>query len=95
MKPPAVQLTREITIHIEDFITRLRRGQVTESKDIAVETMNLMRHVVSLSRWDDIETLLEIIQTVGRQLLKALPRELLIVNVLCRLLRLVKEESET
>ncbi|KAJ2451229.1 GCD complex subunit gcd7 [Coemansia sp. RSA 2336] len=95
MQPPAVQLTREITIYIEDFITRLRRGQVTESKDIAVETMNLMRHVVSLSRWDDVETLLETIQTVGRQLLKALPRELLIVNVLCRLLRLVKEESET
>ncbi|KAJ2158050.1 GCD complex subunit gcd7 [Coemansia sp. RSA 552] len=87
--------SREATVHIEDFITRLRRGQVTEAKDIAIETVNLMRHVISISRWDTVGMLTDLIRAVGRKLLSAHPRELLIVNVMCRLLRLVKEEAES
>ncbi|KAJ1852381.1 GCD complex subunit gcd7 [Coemansia sp. RSA 1822] len=95
MDPPAFPFSREITIYLDDFITRMRRGQVTESKNIAIETVNLMRHVISISRWDNVEQLTLLIKAVGRKLLKALPRELLIVNVLCRLLRIVAEESES
>ncbi|KAJ2815594.1 GCD complex subunit gcd7, partial [Coemansia erecta] len=89
-----MEFPREVTIYIDEFITRLRRGQVTESKDIAIETVNLLRHVISSSRWDDVAQLAALVKAVGRRLLKALPRELLIVNVLCRLLRIVAEESE-
>ncbi|KAJ2656403.1 GCD complex subunit gcd7 [Coemansia sp. RSA 1199] len=95
MDPLAFPFSREITIYLDDFITRMRRGQVTESKNIAIETVNLMRHVISISRWDNVEQLTLLIKAVGRKLLKALPRELLIVNVLCRLLRIVAEESES
>ncbi|KAJ2351439.1 GCD complex subunit gcd7, partial [Coemansia sp. RSA 2618] len=92
--PGQMEFPREVTIYIDEFITRLRRGQVTESKDIAIETVNLLRHVISSSRWDDVAQLAALVKAVGRRLLKALPRELLIVNVLCRLLRIVAEESE-
>ncbi|KAJ1778437.1 GCD complex subunit gcd7 [Coemansia sp. RSA 2523] len=95
MDTPAFPFSRELTMYLDDFTTRMRRGQVTESKNIAIETVNLMRHVISISRWDNVEQLTMLIKAVGRKLIKALPRELLIVNVLCRLLRIVAEESES
>ncbi|PIA13914.1 nagb/rpia/CoA transferase-like protein [Coemansia reversa NRRL 1564] len=92
--PLPTQFSREATIYVEDFITRLRRGQVIEAKKVAIETVNLMRHVISISRWDNVTMLVELIKSVGRKLVSAQPRELLIVNVICRLLRMVEEESE-
>ncbi|KAJ1731805.1 GCD complex subunit gcd7 [Coemansia biformis] len=92
---PSSQFSREAAIYVDGFITRLRRGQVVEAKRLAMETVNLVEHVISISRWNDVETLSELIRAVGRKLLIAQPRELLIANVICRLLRMVAEESES
>ncbi|KAJ2769579.1 GCD complex subunit gcd7, partial [Coemansia nantahalensis] len=82
------------TISVDNFIARLRRGQVATAKALAIETVNEVRRVISISRWTSVESLSELIRAVGRKLLSAQPRELLIANVICRLLRMVTEESE-
>ncbi|KAJ2399187.1 GCD complex subunit gcd7 [Coemansia sp. RSA 2559] len=71
----------------------LRRGQLTESKDIAKGTAAIMRQVVANSRWDDIPTLVTLLKLVGKKLLAAQPRELLIVNIVCRIVHIVNEEA--
>ncbi|KAJ2379578.1 Translation initiation factor eIF-2B subunit beta, partial [Coemansia sp. RSA 2603] len=85
--------SRELTANIEDFIAKLKRGELQGSKTVALKTANLMRHVVADSRWDDGETLKQLLKTVGRRLLKAQARELLIINIVCRVLHIVGEAS--
>ncbi|KAJ2306949.1 GCD complex subunit gcd7, partial [Coemansia sp. RSA 2706] len=95
MQPQAYPFSREITKYIDNFVTRLRRGQVVESKDIAIETASLMRHVISDTSLESVDMLVDLIKAVGRRLVEALPRELLIVNAFCWLLHVVREESES
>ncbi|KAJ2712623.1 GCD complex subunit gcd7 [Coemansia spiralis] len=88
------QISREATIALDKFIARLRRGAVVEARSLAMETANEVRRVISSSRWTSVEALSELIREVGRRLLSAQPRELLIANVICGLLRIVAEELE-
>ncbi|KAI8325089.1 translation initiation factor eIF-2B beta subunit [Martensiomyces pterosporus] len=87
--------TKDLNYLIEDFITRLKRGQIMGSMHVAVETTNLMRQIVSSSRWDDVPGLVDIIKRVGQRLMKAQPRELLMVNIICRTLHIIHEESNS
>ncbi|KAJ1797570.1 GCD complex subunit gcd7 [Coemansia sp. RSA 2399] len=91
--PSLSSLSRDVSLPIENFITMLRRGQLTESKDIAKGTAAIMRQVVANSRWDDIPTLVTLLKLVGKRLLAAQPRELLIVNIVCRIVHIVNEEA--
>ncbi|KAJ1643495.1 GCD complex subunit gcd7 [Coemansia asiatica] len=85
--------SRELAGNIEDFITKLKRGELQGSKTVALKTANLMRHVVADSRWNDAESLKTIIKGVGKRILKAQPRELLITNIVCRVLHIVNEAA--
>ncbi|KAJ1667964.1 GCD complex subunit gcd7 [Coemansia sp. RSA 1813] len=91
--PSLSSFSRDVSLPIENFLMQLRRGQITESKCIAKGTAELMRQVVANSRWDDISTLVTLLKLVGKKLLSAQPRELLIVNVVCRIIHIVNEEA--
>ncbi|KAJ1725326.1 GCD complex subunit gcd7 [Coemansia erecta] len=92
-KQHSAAFSRELTANIEDFIAKLKRGELQGSKTVALKTANLMRHVVADSRWDHGETLKQLLKTVGRRLLKAQARELLIINIVCRVLHIVSEAA--
>ncbi|KAJ2780412.1 GCD complex subunit gcd7 [Coemansia interrupta] len=92
-KQQSSAFSRELAANIEDFIAKLKRGELQGSKTVALKTANLMRHVVADSRWDHAETLKHLLKTVGRRLLKAQARELLIINIVCRVLHIVSEAA--
>ncbi|KAI9502558.1 GCD complex subunit gcd7 [Coemansia spiralis] len=87
--------SRDVTVPLENFIVQLRRGQITEAKDIAKRTAVLMRQVVANSRWDDVLALVNLLKFVGKKLVAAQPRELLIVNIVCRIIHIVNEETSS
>ncbi|KAJ2512670.1 hypothetical protein H4217_006764, partial [Coemansia sp. RSA 1939] len=84
---------RDVALAMQSFLVQLRRGQIRESKDIAKGTAELMRQVVANSRWDDIRGLVAVLKAVGKRLLAAQPRELLVVNIVCRIVHIVNEEA--
>ncbi|KAJ2523231.1 GCD complex subunit gcd7 [Coemansia sp. RSA 1939] len=85
--------SRDVALAMQSFLVQLRRGQIRESKDIAKGTAELMRQVVANSRWDDIRGLVAVLKAVGKRLLAAQPRELLVVNIVCRIVHIVNEEA--
>ncbi|KAJ1880725.1 GCD complex subunit gcd7, partial [Kickxella alabastrina] len=100
MDSPTRQLHQQVfsaetASSIDEFINKLKRGHLQGSKKIALETANLMRQLVSNSRWDDATTLTQLLITVGRRLIKAQPRELLIMNIVCRVIHIVNEVAPT
>ncbi|KAJ2413599.1 GCD complex subunit gcd7 [Coemansia sp. RSA 2530] len=83
---------RELPLLIESFVSQLKRGQLVGSKTVAINTASLLREIVSRSPWEDIPTLTGLLKAVGKRLLRAQPRELLIFNVVCRVLHIVNED---
>ncbi|KAJ2838231.1 GCD complex subunit gcd7 [Coemansia sp. 'formosensis'] len=84
--------TRELPLLIESFVSQLKRGQLVGSKTVAINTAKLLLEIVSRSPWEDIPTLAGLLKAVGKRLLRAQPRELLIFNVVCRVLHIVNED---
>lgn len=58
----------------------------------AIETANLLRTVISNSRWSNAKNLLQTIQEITEKLVQAQPVEFAVGNVARRIMRLVREE---
>ncbi|KAK9763307.1 GCD complex subunit gcd7 [Basidiobolus ranarum] len=86
---------KDLNAQIDHFIARLKRRQVIGSWQVSVETAILLRQVVSISRWNTVEILLQTVKTVGKRLVDAQPQELAIGNIVRRVLRLIREENNT
>ncbi|ORX89536.1 translation initiation factor eIF-2B beta subunit [Basidiobolus meristosporus CBS 931.73] len=67
--------------------------QVIGSWQVSVETAILLRQVVSISRWNSVDVLIQTVKTVGKRLIDAQPQELAIGNITRRVLRLIREEN--
>ena len=72
----------------------LKRRQIRYSRPCALATAVLLRRVVSGTRNADSEKLLKRVREVGRRLLAAQPRELVVGNIVRRVLGLIREEAE-
>ena len=72
----------------------LKRRQIRNSRPCAIATANLLRRVVSSTRAPDPNKLIERVQSVGRRLVAAQPRELVVGNIVRRVLGLIREEAE-
>ena len=79
---------------ISGFIARLRRRQVQSSQDIARKTLEIMRTTVSMSKAKDVSVLIELVKRVGAALVAAMPHELVIGNMVRRVLFMVREETK-
>ncbi|KAK9764917.1 GCD complex subunit gcd7 [Basidiobolus ranarum] len=86
---------KDLNAQIDHFIARLKRRQVIGSWQVSVETAILLRQVVSISRWNNVDVLLETVKSVGKRLVAAQPQELAIGNIVRRVLRLIREENST
>ncbi|KAJ8654343.1 hypothetical protein O0I10_010039 [Lichtheimia ornata] len=84
-------LPTSLEAQVENFITRLKRRQVIGSYEVAKETAVILRQVVSMSRWRDADTLVDIIRDLGGRLTAAQPKELAVGNIVRRVLKVIRE----
>ncbi|KAJ5587866.1 uncharacterized protein N7459_003631 [Penicillium hispanicum] len=83
-----------IDTSIEDLISLLKRRQIRHSRSCATATAYLLRGVVSMCRTSDSAKLIERVQSVGRRLMAAQPREMVVGNIVRRVLGLIRDEAE-
>ena len=79
---------------IADTCRLLKRRQIKHSRACAIATAYLLRSVVSSFRAQDVTKLLERVRSVGRRLCTAQPREMVVGNIVRRILGLIREEAE-
>ncbi|KAF8891220.1 hypothetical protein BD779DRAFT_1437795 [Infundibulicybe gibba] len=80
---------------VENLASRLRRRQVVGSRAAALETLLVLRQVVSKARFSNIDQLVEIIRSVGRRLVEAQPKEHSVGNTVRKVLHHIREEYQT
>ncbi|KAI0710457.1 eukaryotic translation initiation factor 2B beta subunit [Cerioporus squamosus] len=87
------------TIHghraVETLAAKLRRRQVVGSREAALETVLVLRQVVSKARFSNIQQLIAIIREVGRRLAAAQPKEHTVGNTVRRVLHNIREEARS
>ncbi|KAJ5562200.1 hypothetical protein N7535_003344 [Penicillium sp. DV-2018c] len=86
--------TSPIDTSIETLISLLKRRQIRHSRSCATATAYLLRAVISASRTSDPAKLIERVQGVGRRLVAAQPREMVVGNIVRRVLGLIRDEAE-
>ncbi|KAF3480273.1 translation regulator GCD7 [Arthroderma uncinatum] len=79
---------------IETLISLLKRRQIRQSHSCAVATAYLLMRVVSMFRDAEPEKLIERVQQVGRLIVAAQPREMVVGNIVRRVLGLIRDEAE-
>lgn len=77
---------------VDQFLLQLKRRQLAGSNQTATETANLLRTVISNSRWSNAKALLDLISEITKQLVEAQPVEFSVGNICRRMLRLIREE---
>ncbi|KAJ6089419.1 hypothetical protein N7467_004635 [Penicillium canescens] len=86
--------TNPIDTSIENLISLLKRRQIRHSRSCATATAYLLRSVISACRTADSAKLIERVQGVGRRLMAAQPREMVVGNIVRRVLGLIRDEAE-
>ena len=71
-----------------------KRRQIRDSKPCAIATAYLLRRVVETYTITDVSGLIDRVQQVGQRLLAAQPREMVIGNIVRRVLGVIREEAE-
>ncbi|KAG2158497.1 uncharacterized protein EDB93DRAFT_1296967 [Suillus bovinus] len=80
---------------VDTLAARLRRRQVVGSRETALETVLVLRQVISKARFSNIDQLVEIIRSVGRKLVEAQPKEYTVGNTVRKVLHHIREEYHT
>ena len=86
-------LPEKVQAECSKFVARLRRQQVPNALDIARKTLEIMRLVVATSGAKDLGALIKVIKQAGQVLVSAQPHELVIGNMVRRVLYIVREET--
>ncbi|KAI1408508.1 nagb/rpia/CoA transferase-like protein [Hypoxylon sp. FL1857] len=86
--------SRPVDASVEFLISLLKRRQIRGSEACAIATAHVLLQVVARDKWTDVDQLIGRIQLVGRKLVTAQPHELVIGNVVKRVLGLIRDEAE-
>lgn len=76
------------------FRRLLKRRQIKNSRPCAIATAQLLLRVVAKFRWTDVGKLLVRIQQVGQRLIEAQPKEMVVGNIVRRVLGMIREEAK-
>ncbi|KAF2139794.1 uncharacterized protein K452DRAFT_253323 [Aplosporella prunicola CBS 121167] len=79
---------------IEHLISLLKRRQIRNSRPCAIATTQLLRRVIQEFKGRDVSKLIRRIKEVGQRLTSAQPREMVVGNIVRRVLGLVREVAE-
>ncbi|POR39317.1 Putative translation initiation factor eIF-2B subunit beta [Tolypocladium paradoxum] len=71
----------------------LKRRQIRGSEPCAVATAHILLQVVARSKWQDVDGLLDNVSATGRRLVEAQPKELVVANIVRRVLALIRDEA--
>ncbi|KIP06029.1 hypothetical protein PHLGIDRAFT_107426 [Phlebiopsis gigantea 11061_1 CR5-6] len=77
---------------VDILVSKLRRRQVVGSREAALETLRVLRQVVSKARFSNIDQLVSLIKSVGRRLVEAQPKEHSVGNTVRKILHHIREE---
>ncbi|KAF7311514.1 hypothetical protein MKEN_01053700 [Mycena kentingensis (nom. inval.)] len=80
---------------VEALAWKLRRRQLVGSRATALETLLVLRQVISKSRFSNMDQLVSIIRGVGRRLVEAQPKEHSVGNTVRKVLHHIREEYHT
>ncbi|KAI0102019.1 hypothetical protein GGR51DRAFT_300502 [Nemania sp. FL0031] len=84
---------RPVEASVELLISLLKRRQIKGSEACATATAHILLQVVARDKWTNVDQLLGRIQLIGRKLVTAQPHELVIGNVVRRVLGLIRDEA--
>ncbi|KAK6841802.1 initiation factor 2 subunit family protein [Apiospora arundinis] len=84
---------RPLEASIESLVSLLKRRQIQGSEPCALATAHILLQVVVMDKYTDVNQLLARIQGVARRLVAAQPRELVIGNIVRRVLGLIRDEA--
>lgn len=76
------------------LLTDLRRKTLSGSHACAQRTVTLLRNVIGRCRIPTVKSLVQRLSVMGHELLAAAPAELAIMNIVRRVLSLVREEAQ-
>ncbi|CAJ2502730.1 Uu.00g101240.m01.CDS01 [Anthostomella pinea] len=85
--------SRPVNASVESLISLLKRRQINGSEACAIATAHILLQVVAKDKWSDVNELLGRIQLVGKKLVASQPRELVIANIVRRVLGLIRDEA--
>ncbi|KAJ8040346.1 Translation initiation factor eIF-2B subunit beta [Holothuria leucospilota] len=89
---PLSPLPSELSERLDQFISNLKKGEIKGSYDVALQTLLLLRRVVSQSKWSTAKELRERIREEGKKLISSQPSESAIGNMVRRVLKIIWEE---
>ncbi|XP_074611730.1 translation initiation factor eIF2B subunit beta-like [Acropora palmata] len=92
MAPPSAESKDDLYERIDSFISFLKQGQLHGSYDIATQTLQLLRRIVSQTRWSTAGELMQCIRTEGKKLANAQPTDSVVGNMVLRALKIIREE---
>ncbi|KAI0797565.1 eukaryotic translation initiation factor 2B beta subunit [Abortiporus biennis] len=95
MSPDPQTLPAGTQRFVEALVAKLRRRQVVGSREAALETVLVLRQLVSKARFSNIEQLISLIRAVGRRLVEAQPKEHSVGNTVRKILHHIREEYNT
>ncbi|CAI6097804.1 unnamed protein product [Clonostachys chloroleuca] len=82
-----------LELSIENLVSLLKRRQIKGAEPCAVATAHIILQVVARSKWQNVDGLLDNVSRVGRKLVTAAPTELVIGNIVRRVLGLIRDEA--
>ncbi|RHY33957.1 hypothetical protein DYB32_001247 [Aphanomyces invadans] len=82
----------KISAQLSNLLVGLKRRQITGSYETSRKTTELVRAILGTVRWTHARQLMDNIRLLGRVLIKAIPQELAIGNVIRRVLFIIREE---
>ncbi|KAJ3222186.1 Translation initiation factor eIF-2B subunit beta [Clydaea vesicula] len=85
---------KDVPLQVDILCDKLRRRQVFGSYNVAMETIKLIRTVVSNSKWSSATKIINTIKDTSKKLSAAQPIELAIKNITGRVLHLIRQEYE-
>ncbi|KAI0402231.1 initiation factor 2 subunit family protein [Xylaria palmicola] len=85
--------SRPVDASVERLISLLKRRQIKGSEACATATAHILLQVVARDKWANVDQLLGRIQLIGRKLVTAQPYELVIGNIVRRVLGLIRDEA--
>ena len=93
---PLAGLPIPVQQEISKLLAKLRRRQIGSSLDVARKTLEIMRNLVAQAekaQATDVRTLIQLIKRAGAAMVAAAPHELVIGNMVRRVLATVREET--
>lgn len=79
---------------VEQACSLLKRRQIRGPESCALATAHVLSLVVAKAKWADVDQLLDRVYQAGRKLVDAQPQELVIGNIVRRVLGLIHDEAE-